>query len=221
MIDPSRRRSVSLSLVPGPETRESADQNSEVHDESLAAKRSLDWSKLMARAQNGERETYRRLLEDITPYLRSLAARRHRDPRDIEDSVQDILLTVHAIRHTYDPGRPFGPWLVAIASRRMIDRLRVQGRSTARETEWTDEHETFAAPETNFHEAASDARALRDAVDRLPPAQRQAIELLKLREMSLKEASLESGMSIAGLKVATHRALKSLRKILAGQGYKP
>lgn len=221
MTQGPRQRPVSLSLVSGPETTEAASENADVRGEPAAIKRGLDWSMLMARAQNGERETYRRLLEDITPYLRSLAARRHRDPRDIEDSVQDILLTVHAIRHTYDPDRPFGPWLVAIANRRMIDRLRVQGRSTARETEWTDEHETFAAPEANFHEAASDARALRHAVDRLPPAQRQAIELLKLREMSLKEASLESGMSISGLKVATHRALKCLRKILVGQGFKP
>jgi RNA polymerase sigma-70 factor (ECF subfamily) len=45
--------------------------------------------------------------------------------------------------------------------------------------------------------------------------QRQAIRLLKLKEMSLKEAATASGMSIASLKVATHRALKSLRKLLA------
>ena len=221
MTQGPRQRPVPLSLVPNPEARDAASEPSEVRDEAISTKRGLDWSTLMSRAQKGEREIYHRLLEDITPYLRALAARRHRDPRDIEDSVQDILLTVHAIRHTYDPARPFGPWLVAIANRRMIDRLRVQGRSTDRETEWTDEHETFAAPEANFHEAASDARALRQAVDHLPLAQRRAIELLKLREMSLKEASLESGVSIAGLKVATHRALKSLRKILAGQGFKP
>ena len=221
MTQGPRPRPVSLSLVSNPEACNAASEHPEVRDEAIATKAGLDWSMLMSRAQNGEREIYHRLLEDITPYLRSLAAKRHRDPRDIEDSVQDILLTVHAIRHTYDPNRPFGPWLVAIAHRRMIDRLRVQRRSTARETEWTDEHETFAAPEANFHEAASDARVLRQAVDHLPPAQRRAIELLKLREMSLKEASLESGMSIAGLKVATHRALKSLRKILVGQGFKP
>ena len=51
----------------------------------------------------------------------------------------------------------------------------------------------------------------------LPNPQRRAIELLKLQEMSLKEASAVSGMSIASLKVATHRALKGLRRILAGR----
>ncbi|MFX8891469.1 sigma factor-like helix-turn-helix DNA-binding protein, partial [Acinetobacter baumannii] len=50
--------------------------------------------------------------------------------------------------------------------------------------------------------------------DELPPMQRKAVQLLKLKEMSLKEASTESGMSIAALKVNVHRAVKSLRKIL-------
>jgi RNA polymerase sigma-70 factor (ECF subfamily) len=61
--------------------------------------RELDWSMLMARAQGGDRDAYRRLLGEITPCLRTLAARRHRDVSDAEDAVQDILLTVHAIRH--------------------------------------------------------------------------------------------------------------------------
>lgn len=221
MTSAPHKRVAPLSLVSDIEAPEAVHVSPERHTDVFATVRELDWSLLMARAQDGERETYRLLLEDITPYLRSLAARYHRDSRDIEDSVQDVLVTVHAIRHTYDPARPFGPWLAAIANRRMIDRLRIRGRSSARESEFTEEHETFAAPEANFHEAASDARALRRAVERLPAAQREAIELLKLREMSLKEASSESGMSIAGLKVATHRALKNLRKILDKQGFKP
>jgi len=28
-----------------------------------------------------------------------------------EDAVQDVLLAIHEKRHTYDPARPFGPWL--------------------------------------------------------------------------------------------------------------
>jgi RNA polymerase sigma-70 factor (ECF subfamily) len=58
---------------------------------------------------------------------------------------------------------------------------------------------------------------LRDAVERLPPGQRDAIRMLKLQEMSLKEAAAVSGMTVAALKVATHRAVKSLRKVLGRQ----
>jgi RNA polymerase sigma factor (sigma-70 family) len=172
----------------------------------------------MARAQEGDREAYRRLLEEITPYLRSLAARLIQNRGDIEDAVQDALLSVHAVRHTYDPMRPFGPWLVAIARRRFVDGLRRRGRAASRETPLEAEHETFAAPETNFQEAASDGRAVREALEGLPRGQREAIRMLKLEEMSLKEAAAASGMSVAALKVATHRGLKSLRKVFGMQG---
>ena len=180
----------------------------------------LDWSICMARAQGGDREAYRRLLEEITPYLRSLAARRMQNRGDVEDAVQDTLLTVHAVRHTYDPTRPFGPWLVAIANRRIIDALRWRGRVESRETPLNVEHETFAVPEANYHEAASEGRALREALGSLPPGQHEAIRLLKLEEMSLKEAAAASGMSVAALKVATHRALKNLRKLLGSRNEK-
>jgi RNA polymerase sigma-70 factor (ECF subfamily) len=178
--------------------------------------RDIDWSILMARAQDGDRAAYLRVLEAMTPYLRALAARHQRDPNEIEDAVQDVLLTVHSIRHTYDPARPFGPWLVAIANRRFFDRLRRQGRTRARETPLTAEHETFSSSQASM-EKMSDRHELEGAIDKLPPTQRQAIRLLKLKEMSLKEAATESGISVAALKVATHRALKNLRKMLSGR----
>ena len=177
--------------------------------------REVDWAVLMARAQGGERDAYRRLLDEITPYLRSLAAGAHRDPRDIEDTVEDVLLTLHSIRHTYDPTRPFGPWLVAIARRRIVDRLRRQGRTRLHEAPLEPEHETLAVTEANYTEGNLDALAVHDAVERLPPGQREAIKLMKLKEMSLRQAAEVSGMSVAALKVATHRGLAKLRRLLA------
>jgi RNA polymerase sigma factor (sigma-70 family) len=178
--------------------------------------RARDWSGLMARAQDGDRHAYRTLLEDMTPYLRTLAARCFREPSDAEDAVQDVLLTVHAVRHTYDPGRPFGPWLVAIANRRIIDRLRRHIRARSREIELSSEHETFSPDAANFQfeDTSADQAALHAAIATLAPDQRLAISLLKLKEMSLKEAALASGRSVSALKVATHRAIKSLRKRL-------
>lgn len=178
----------------------------------------LDWSIYMARTQEGDGEAYRRLLEDITPYLRALAVRQIENRSDVEDAVQDILLTIHTVRHTYDPARPFGPWLITIAKRRIIDKLRRQGRFSAHETPLDPEHETLSASETNIQDEVVDANMLRDAVERLPAGQRDAIRMLKLEEMSLKEAAAVSGMSVAALKVATHRALKNLRKIIDKRG---
>jgi RNA polymerase sigma-70 factor (ECF subfamily) len=172
---------------------------------------SATWSALMARAQDGDRIAYRRLLEEITPYLRSLAARHGGLSGETEDTIQDILLTLHAARHTYDPSRPFGPWLLAIARRRMADRLRHLGRMAATETALEPKHETISAPGPNLYTWLSGRRGLREAIDKLPPGQRQAVLLLKLRGMSLKEAASASGMSAAALKVASHRGLKALR----------
>jgi RNA polymerase sigma-70 factor, ECF subfamily len=171
-----------------------------------------DWSMLMARGQDGDREAYRALLVEIEPYVRSVARRCFRHPADIEDAVQDVLLTVHAIRHTYDPKRPFGPWIAAIAHRRVIDRLRRETRKCAREIELGPEHETFTQGEANRDGLAE--RTLLEAIERLPPEQRDAVQMLKLNEMSLKQASQASGRSIAALKVATHRAIANLRKLL-------
>lgn len=180
------------------------------------AARELDWSILMARAQDGDRVAYRRLLLEIAPYLRSLAARRHSNPSEIEDAVQDVLLTVHSIRHTYDPARPFRPWLITIASRRFIDRLRKQGRKRAREVPLSVEHEEVSGMESSPEEEA-DRRELATAIGTLPPAQQEAVRLLRLRELSVKEAAKISGMSVASLKVNVHRALKSLRRKLVAR----
>jgi RNA polymerase sigma factor (sigma-70 family) len=203
-----------------------ASSGSEVTGDARRPDGNLDWSRLMARAQDGDRRAYRALLEDMAPYLRALAARAFREQSDIEDTVQDVLLTVHAIRQAYDPGRPFGPWLLAIANRRIIDRLRRQARAKIREVALTAEHETFSDGQANLpphiagssqessQESSMSQAALHQAIENLPPDQRQAIRLLKLEEMSLKEAAATSGRSVAALKVATHRAIANLRKLL-------
>lgn len=169
------------------------------------------WATLMASAQAGDKEAYTRLLVEITPYLRALA-RRYVPTRDaVEDAVQDILLTIHAIRHTYDPRLPFRPWLATIGKRRLINWLRHHTRLAAREVE-LDDDVTFPDPEVNQQDRKIYYLDVRHAVDALPEGQRQAVVLLKLREMSLKEASETSGQSVGALKVACHRAIKALRK---------
>ena len=59
---------------------------------------------------------------------------------------------------------PFGPWLVAIAKRRIIDRLRRQGRTRTREVALDEEDVTFSAPAANLGEADWNKRVLGDAI---------------------------------------------------------
>lgn len=182
-------------------------------EDASSAAYELDWSILMARAQDGDGEAYRRLLSVIAPYIRALVVREQHRVGEIEDVVQDVLLTVHAMRHTYDPNRPFGPWLRAIAQRRIVDRYRRERRHLDHEIP-LDEHETFSNPEANLMDRAWSSKRLSEAVERLPPRQREAVRLLKLRELSLKEASAMTGSSVTALKVSVHRAVKTLRKLL-------
>lgn len=173
----------------------------------------------MARAQSGDQDAYRRLLNEILPLLRALVARHHRNPSDGEEVVQETLLSVHVVRRTYDPTRPFLPWLLTLARRRVVDWLRQRGRAAAREVPLTPEHETFACHPVNRDDGDWSPRALQDAIAQLPEAERRAITMLKLGEMSLIEAAAASGTSISALKVATHRATRRLRaicKALAG-----
>lgn len=125
--------------------------------------------------------------------------------------MQDVLLTIHRIRHTYEPGRPVKPWLAAIVARRSIDALRKRGRVAAREVHNEPAYETYADPRANEGDAAHDAGELARMTQGLSKGQKEALDLVKLQEMSLAEASEVSGQSVASLKVNIHRALKKLR----------
>jgi RNA polymerase sigma-70 factor (ECF subfamily) len=173
------------------------------------------FGRLMGEAQAGDRDSYRCLLREIAPILRRALRRRlpFLPAADIEDLVQDVLLSVHAVRATYDPARPFRPWLMAIARNRLADMARRYARRSP-EVAVDTYPEISDAEQTNTVGSFGHADALRQAVAALPRGQRLAIELLKLRELSLKEAAAASGMSIAALKVASHRATRALRLML-------
>ena len=178
------------------------------------------WGALLASAQRGDRGDYRRFLEAVTPFVRALARRRCRDEERAEDVVQDALITLHRIRHTYTPGRPVKPWIAAIVARRAIDAARREGRIASAEIDAPLAYETFADPAAN-QEGSGEARRL---IERLLPElshkEKEAIELVKLREMSLAEASEHSGQSVGALKVNVHRAIARMRRLAADRGWR-
>jgi RNA polymerase sigma-70 factor (ECF subfamily) len=181
----------------------------DTHEARLAA--------LMRSAQGGDADAYVALMQELAVRVRRII--RHRraflDQADVEDLVQDILLSVHAVRATYDATRPFIPWLLAITRNRLVDAARRYARQGAREVFVEDLDVTFFSDSTNTMTTTyGDPETLREAIADLPAGQRNAIDLLKLREMSLKEAAAASGTSVGALKVATHRAMDALRRKL-------
>ncbi len=177
---------------------------------------SLDasWSGLMAAAQAGDKAAYGRLLRECTPLIRRVV-RRGMQPDRVDDVVQDVLLTIHRARQTYDPARSFSAWVVTIAQRRAIDLLRQRGRHDRREVYAPIEYEGYSGDEVDHDRDATgeqQGKLLEAALSSLPPGQRQAIEALALRQLSLDEAADQTGKSKGALKVNMHRALKSLRE---------
>lgn len=177
------------------------------------------WSALMAAAQAGDRTAYEALLNACIPFVRRVARRTGVRPEGVEDVIQDVLLTLHRARDTYDPTRSFMSWLGAIAQRRAIDHLRRRGRQDRREI--SDETAYEAYPDQDrTPELALDADVrshdMKTAVAALSPGQREAVELLAFRQRSLAEAAAETGKTKGALKVNLHRALKTLRDRFTG-----
>lgn len=179
--------------------------------------RDLCLRRLMRTAQEGDQVSYDHLLRELVPIIRGIIRRRSNFPNteDTEDLVQEVLLSIHAVRATYDPDRPFMPWLMAIARNRIADRARQYSRSRAVRPAIEQFYETFRPTKPNINEEGkADPEGLGQAISKLPDGQRQAIELLKMKGMSLKEASRETGTSVTALKISVHRAIKTLRRVL-------
>lgn len=183
--------------------------------EGAKAARELRWLELMRATQDGDNAAYAQLLYEILPMLRRVVAHKWPGAPDVEDVVQEILMSVHTVRHTYDPARPFMPWLMTIATRRIFDAARRRTARSAVETTVDVMPETFSGDHTKTEqETSDDQEAIRRAMAQLPEGQREALELVKLRGLSLQEASAVTGKSVASLKVSVHRAMKTMREIL-------
>ena len=177
-----------------------------------AVRLDAEWSSLMIAAQAGDRIAYQRLLRGCTPLIRRVARYQGVQSDRVDDVVQDTLLTIHRARQTYDPTRSFSAWLCAIAQRRAIDALRRRGRQDRREIFAPQHYEDHADPYAGQDTTPElKDQAIKDAVTQLPLGQREAIEALALRQLSLDEASLLTGKTKGALKVNMHRALNTLR----------
>ena len=175
-------------------------------------------SSLMRAAQRGDQAAYTRLVHKVMPLLQRVLRTRQRflQSADRDDLMQEVLLSLHRAIAAYDPGREFVPWLMAIARNKMADHARRFARSAANEILVDDLGEISAAePCESEREAFGDPEALREAIDRLSIRQRKAIELVKMRELSAKEAARLIGTNPGALRVSIHRAMKTLRASLA------
>jgi RNA polymerase sigma-70 factor (ECF subfamily) len=171
---------------------------------------------LWLRAQSGDEDAYREALMRIAARLRGYLRRRLQGlPDDVEDLVQETLLALHLQRGTYDPAVPVTAWVLAIARHKLVDLWRRRGRRE-------DLHQALdEVDESVLVQAPQDEGAQRDLgklLDALPAAQREAIVLTKVEGLSVAEASLRTGASVAAIKVQVHRGLRRLALMVREAG---
>jgi RNA polymerase sigma-70 factor, ECF subfamily len=171
----------------------------------------------MRAAIGGDAEAYRRLLQELAPVLRGLAsrglARYGLGSEDVEDVVQETLLALHLKRGTWDAAQAFSPWLYAIARNKLIDNLRRRGRHVHLPIDALAGLPAAAEPPREHNGA--DAERL---IAGLKRREREIVVAISIEGASAREVAERLGMSEGAVRVALHRALRSLaRAFRAGQ----
>lgn len=206
-------RAIAVGVIVAASSRRQAGHrvdHAQAHDTGEDARRSV-W---MAAAQAGDGVAYEALLRACVPIIKSVARRRGVSADRIDDVVQDVLLTVHRARQTYDPNRSFTAWLCVITDRRAIDLLRRTRRQDVREVHAPLAFESYADQAADPAQGlvhADSTRTVTRVLARLPPRQREAVQQLVLEERSLADAAALTRRTVGSLKVNLHRALKALR----------
>lgn len=175
-------------------------------------------SELMRRAQDGDRHAYETLLIEVTGLVRGFARSRLRRADWMEDVAQETLLSIHRDRHTYDPSRPFLPWMYAIARHRLLDFVEKQRRRGENEVPGEEGFESLASEHT-IVERGTPAGILLQALALLSMKQREIIQMLKFEGLTVAEISRKTGLSASSVKVTAHRGYKTLRKLIAGPAH--
>lgn len=167
---------------------------------------------LMRQALAGDQRAYATLLQQTSRLLRPFLVRRLSFVSEVDDLIQEILLSIHKARHTYDGNRPYKPWAYAIAKFRLQDFLRAHYSDQLRHAIDFDELEE-SLPET-VTESEFSYESIRGEVKKLPEKQATILQLMHQEGLTAKEVAEKLGMNESAVKVAAHRAYKVLRKKL-------
>lgn len=175
-----------------------------------------DWTTWMQAAMSGDADAYRRFLVAVTPHLRAMARYRCRAAGtaegDAEDIVQEVLLAIHLKRGTWDPARPIGPWIAAIVRNKLIDALRRRGRHVTVPVE--DIIDTLGAKDDADSESPGEIDRL---LSHLKVRQREIVKSISIDGSTVRETADRLQMTEGAVRVALHRALKTLAALYRGQ----
>jgi RNA polymerase sigma-70 factor (ECF subfamily) len=168
-----------------------------------------EYAALMRLSQSGDGRAYATLLRETARFLRPFLMKRLSLPNEVDDLLQEILISLHKARHTYDGNRPYKPWVYAIAKFRLQDFLRAHYADQLRHAVDFDELEEMLPADVT--ETAISYESISAEVEKLPAKQRAILQLMHRDGHTAKEVAQKLGMNESAVKVAAHRAYKILR----------
>jgi RNA polymerase sigma-70 factor (ECF subfamily) len=175
-----------------------------------------DWAVWMRAAMTGDAGAYRQLLVSLAPHVRAVARSRcwslSAPEGEVEDLVQEVLLTIHLKRGTWDQSRPIGPWVAAIARNRLIDVLRRRRHTTVSIDFLVD---SLQAEDLTPELSTRDIDTL---LGHLKPKQREIVRSISLNGASIRETADRLQMTEGAVRVTLHRALKALAVFYRSSG---
>lgn len=169
---------------------------------------------LLIRGLAGDQNAYHFFLKELSGKLRAFFRKRLVSaPAEVEDLVQESLIAIHKLRHTYEPDQPLAAWVYAIARYKWVDLLRRRARRESLNQPLDEEQDVLTHVDTEALEARCDVTKL---LAQLPAGQRLAITHVKLQGLTIREAADACGMSESAVKVNIHRGLCKLAEKLRG-----
>jgi RNA polymerase sigma-70 factor (ECF subfamily) len=152
------------------------------------------------------------MLKEVANTLRrSLAPRLVRvglGAHEAEDLVQEILIGLHGKRHTWDPARPFLPWLHTITRYKLIDFMRHRRGDTRRRVDLA--LEDWLEIECSTHEANRSMWEMDRHLAVLPVSQRKIVRAIAVEGASVRNVARGLATSEGAVRMTLHRAIRRL-----------
>ena len=162
------------------------------------------------RALAGDQDAFACLVEAYQTAVYNLAYRMLGNAVEAEDAAQEAFLKAYTRLKTYDSGRKFSSWLLAIASHHCIDRLR-QRRFALSLDELPPWRWLSGSSRPEEIIIRSEERGeVRELLDQLPPHYRAAVILRYWHDLSYREIAEATETTESAVKSTLHRARRML-----------
>ncbi|THB64922.1 MAG: RNA polymerase sigma factor [Desulfovibrio sp.] len=171
-------------------------------------------SQLATQAGQGDMEAFSMLVAKHQEAVFNLALRMTGVYQDAEDLAQDTFLRIHAkLGDSYDPERPFAPWMFAICLNLVRDHLRKKSRGRKLYEQEQPAIEHAPGPEEKVADAQSHHN-LGLCLAELPVSLRGAVVMRYYLDLSFADIAAAMGVSLSTAKMRVYRGLDKLRAMV-------